>query len=228
MPYEFDPVTLDYSTFPTAEQVVQGLIGGNYWPDDADQRLSGVVQATAALASAIREFEERTGWFPFLADAAATNEERLFDATDGFGYLDLGAGLLELSSAQVQGTAFVVNRNLWLRPANATAQRKPYAQLQFAGGVQGGSPAPVPGVISVRGLWGRVREVPPDVWYAVLRYAMVLTLTGSNQDQDVVSWSKNGFSEALDTVGVIDPKTVLNYLPKEFESAVQRWKRVVC
>ena len=53
-------------------------------------------------------------------------------------------------------------------------------------------------------------------------------MTGSNQDQDLASIGEDGFSEERDVVGVIDPKTVLNYLPKEFEAAVQRWKRVVC
>lgn len=228
MAYEFDPVTIDYSAYPTAEQVVQGLVGGGYWPDDADQRAAGVVQATAARAAAIREFEERTGWYPFLADAEAADEERFFDATDGFGYLDLGAGLLELASAGVQGRDFVVGSDLWLRPSNAPAQRRPYSQIQFVNSVQGGAPFPQPNVIRITGLWGRVREVPPDVWYAVLRYAMVMTMTGSNQEQDVVSWSEDGFSEELDQVGVIDPKTVLNYLPREFQAAVRRWARVVC
>lgn len=203
------------------------LIGANVWPSDSAQAEAGEFQAETAINAAIAEFQERTGWFPFLADYAAMNESRFFDATDGLGILQLDGGLQQLSFIKVRGTLLTLNSDCWLRPSNAPGRERPYTELLLRYPVQGGSVRAEPNIIEVCGQWGRVGTVPSDVWYALLRYAAVMTMTGSNQDQDLVSISEDGFSQQLDSVGVIDPKTMLNWLPKEFEAAVKRWRRVV-
>lgn len=215
---------IDYTAWPTATQVYGQLVGGNYWPEDETQQEQNFVAATAAINSAVSEFERRTGWDPFLA-TSSTTEVRTFDAPYHDGYLDLEGGLLTLTSVTVSGTAQVLDTNVFLRPSNAVRRGMPYTQLQFP--YLGHTLYGLPNRIAVTGKWGRVTTLPADVWFAVLRYAQVLTLTSGNQDQDITSWSEDGFSEQLDTVGVIDPKTVLNYLPKEYERAIQVWKRVI-
>ena len=226
--YQLPPVVIEYTQWPTPDDVVGQMIGGRYWPSDANERVYNYVSATAGLASAVSEFERLTGWEPFLADnrAVGLTEVRFFDAPDPGGYLDLSAGLLDLVSVSVHGTAYTLDQNVYLRPSNGARQNKPYTQLQFP--YLPHSYIARPNVIAVTGRWGRFREVPPDVWFAILRYAQYLTLTSGNQDQDVASWSEDGFSEGLDTVGPLDPKTISPLLSKEFYAAVVRYKRVIC
>lgn len=217
----------DYNRYPMATDVITMLKGANVWPSDSEENDANEFQAEAAINSAVSEFEERTGWYPFLVDYSSPNESRLFDSTDDCGVLQLNAGIIDLVSVKVRGTALVLNTNCWLRPSNAPSRKKPYTEIQLQNSVQGGSVYAQPNLIEVTGMWGRVGTVPSDVWYALLRYAAVMTMTGGNQDQDLISISEDGFSQQLDSVGVIDPKTMLNWLPKEFEAAVKRWRRVV-
>ena len=225
-----DLITIDYTVWPTAQDVVRQLIGGRYWPADADEREGNFISATAGIDSAISEFERRTGWYPFLADltAPALSEPRTFDAADPQGWLDLESGLLDLQGVSIRGNAMVLNTNVFLRPSNSVSRSMPYTQLQFPyGGAFAGSVYAMPNTITVTGRWGRVRALPADVWFAVMRYAVYLTLTSGNQDQDIASWSEDGFSESLDVVGPLDAKTIAPLLRKEFDVAINLWRRVV-
>ncbi len=215
----------DFTRYPNGGDVVANIIGGGYYPSDTTQAAVTDSRAELAAQAVAAEFERRVGWEPFLAGATAT--ERVFNATDGNGLLDLEGGLISTPTLNVGGTAYDSTR-FQTMPRNAISRGRAITSLQFCSGLYSSSSYSFAPQIKVTGQWGRVATVPPDVWNACLRLAMVLVMTAGNQDQDIVSWGEDGFSEGLDQVGVIDPKTAASMLPKEFEKAVERWVRVIC
>ena len=215
----------DFTRYPNGADVVNNLIGGNYYPSDATQAAVTDSRAELAAQAVAAEFERRVGWEPFLAGATAT--ERVFVATDGGGLLDIEGGLISAPTLNVGGTAYDSTRFQTV-PLNALSKGRAITGLQFYSGLYSASNYSFVPQIKVTGRWGRVATVPADVWNACLRLAMVLVMTAGNQDQDITSWREDGFSEGLDVVGVIDPKFAAAALPKEFEKTVERWVRVVC
>lgn len=220
--------TINYTKWPTPDDLEQFLIGANVWPSEDDQVASARRQAEASLSGAVSDLEVGTGYYPFLA--GDEDETRPFTVVDEQGYLDLEGGLLSLTSVTVSGTAQTLNQQVFLEPTNAPSRRRPYEQLLFTSpySVGGGAVYRRRNAILVTGIWGFCTQIPPDVWNAVLRKGAHTTLTSTNQDPDAASLSEDGFNVQFDPVGVIDPKTLLANLEKEFEKAVAKWKRVVC
>lgn len=129
------------------------------------------------VAEARDDWEARTDWLPYLADA--DDSERTFDPPGwgGSRTLPLGGGLVSLTSLTVDGTALVSGTDFRLRPANAPAQGRPYTSAEFLCGGWGGSHwggyGP-PGSVVIVGRWGRVAALEDNVWGAILGYAASL------------------------------------------------------
>lgn len=223
----------NYTTYPTAADVELLLKSASYWPEGDDSSpkvLYAREQATIAAAGAAREFENRTGWLPFLAKPAATT--RLFDATSGDGVLEFGAGLLA-DPAPVfklaQGdTVYGVDTSYWLQPANAPDQELPYTRLQSINSIFGGRVWSWPNRLSITGRWGYCATLPPDVWVAIQKKAGVEVLASIENLQSIASISQDGFSKAYDVVGIITQKDVLDRWGKDFDRFCTRYTRATC
>ena len=155
------------------------------------------ISLQAKCDAAVAEWEERTGWRPYLtADTPQSPSTRLFDppgpaassgrASAGRGgrILYFQGGLISLNSLSVgvvpdqtgayggpgaQGTALVSNLNFYLRPQNAPARGLAYTEAEFIYPVAG-----VPQSVAIVGVWGRVAALPGDVWQGVLERAAAL------------------------------------------------------
>jgi hypothetical protein len=131
-----------------------------------------------------------------------------------------------VSAVVVNGTTLTANTQYWLQPRNSTAQGVGYTKIQlrthwaFIGFHQ-------PGMISVTGVWGRVDEVPGDVWAACLQMAGLITLTQVENGQNIASISQDGFSKALDVVGTIQQKDLASIWGKNFPSVIAAHQRVI-
>lgn len=141
------------------------------------------------LQAAIEQFENETGWKPFLQDQA--NVVRTFDPPGARGAatssdqilgggraLVFGAGLMALTSVVTgittttpNGTAQILNQDFRLLPSNASVEGRPWILVQFMQ-IQYG---PVQSV-QVTGQWGRVANCPYSVRNAILRQAARLFL----------------------------------------------------
>ena len=108
------------------------------------------------LAAAVQGWERDSGWRPFLSTGVP--ETRAFHASYN-GLVDLGGGLLSLASVALGTTAFALGTDL---RAEAFGGDVATALTLLRGGA---------GPLAVTGVWGRVAEVPPDVFEAVLARA---------------------------------------------------------
>lgn len=130
----------------------------------------------AAAASA--EWEERTGWTPFLQDGSAS--ARVFDppgdiqqnrsAGNIFGggrILGLRAGVQDsasLTSVVAGGVTMVSGTDYRLAPLNAPSSKRPYSRIEFAVPLWGAGSSVV-----VTAKWGSQAILAEDVWQALLR-----------------------------------------------------------
>jgi len=169
------------------------------WPDGGDlaQFLGDVGFDTSALATsidtyvsaAIYDFERVTGRQPFLG----TTQTRLFNPpgpndrrtrsnvmpmVGGGRRLSLQSGLVSLTSLNVGvtidnpvGTAYTANRDFFLRPNNAPAEKRPYDLIEFLNPQYGQFSS-----IQVVGMWGWQATIPDDAWLAVLSRAAIKML----------------------------------------------------
>jgi hypothetical protein len=216
---------INYAQPPLASYVKGLLIGARFWPTDPIEQRQAEMQAEMNIQGAIAEFNRRTGWHPFVNSSGAP-QTRTFTATDSNGVLELGAGLLSLTSVSMGGQSYVQDIQFWLEPANASYEGEPFTSVLF-NGRYGTSMYATPNRISITGVWGRYREWPADAWNEILRKAAIQTLAVINQEQDVASWSEDGFSESYDIVGVITPKDLFTSSTKPFDECVSRYRRVV-
>ena len=220
-----------YTSYPTAADVEALLKSAKYWPEDSDATAVALAreQAAIAAAGAAREFENRTGWLPFLAKAEPT--ARVFDATSGEGVLELGAGLLPEPAPVVSLTegssVYQEGKSYWLQSANAPDQGLPYTRLQFVHSLFGGRVWSYPNRITITGRWGYCAQLPPDVWVAIQKKAGVEVLASIENLQSIASISQDGFSKAYDIVGIITQKDVLDRWGKDFDRFCTRYTRVV-
>jgi len=212
----------DYTQNPTAADVELLLKSTTFWPvgdDDAAAVLLAREQAQITIDAAITEFEDRTGWIPFLADATATT--RYFDESNYDGYLDFGAGAVAIESVTVGTTTYTPNTQWWAFPTNALHQRRPYTGLRF-NSIQR---AFTPNRIAVSARWGYCATWPASAWLACMRLAAAQTLGQIENAQGVSNISQDGFSKGFDVVGVVTQKDLLGELTKKFESIVTVYTR---
>ncbi len=227
---------MSHLTYPTAGDIESLMRSTGYWPTDASKQALAIIQAQVAEDAAVDNWEHFTGWTPFLAQTEATT--RVFDAIDHSGLLNLEAGAVEIVSVSVNGVLQTPNQNYYLSPRNAIAQKKAITALDF--GERGiGSYLLYPhysrGGIEVTAKWGRVSEIPGDVWQAIQQLAALVVLTQVENLQSVASISQDGFTKAYDVVGIVTQKDLAaggagggGIWGRNFLEIAKRWKRVVC
>lgn len=215
-------MAVDLTAYPDEEDVQLLLQSAKLWPADSDSagQALALQQAEIAALGAKAEFERMTGWLPFLAGPSATT--RTFDATDFNGVLDLHGGLLSSPTVTVSGSAYTVDTNFYLDPANAAGQGKAWTSLRFWGHIAPGRP----NQISVTGRFGYCTSLPADVWQAIQKYAGVLTLMSIENRPNPGSIVQDGFSKSWDVVGVISQTKILDTWGKDWNGAVRRYVRV--
>lgn len=141
----------------------------------------GDVDFQSATEAAIREWEERTGWLPFLAAASTTS--RRYDppgpnrspsspwtTRGGHWRLWLGAGIVSSTTPTVvtgysdesAGTTLVNEDDFWMGPENADAKGKPWEWVEFSGGQWGEARS-----IRITARFGYSTNIADDVWQAV-------------------------------------------------------------
>ena len=133
------------------------------------------------IDSAIGDWEQRTGWEPFLADGVdvtrlydppgpnVTRQGGILNLRGGGKKLFLDAGLVALTSLNVAGIAYELGTMFWLRPDNAPARRKPFTWIEFLVPVFGS-----PQSVSITGRWGFWTAIRQQVFEAVLQHAAEL------------------------------------------------------
>lgn len=164
---------MPYPTYPLADDL-QAFLG------TPGLDIPPTLDLASKVESAIDEWEERTGWGPYLSTGQP--EMRLFDPPCHSKSLYLQSGLLSLTSLKVgvvpradgsyapgSGTLLINNRNFYAHPKNAAVRGLVATEIEFLSPVRG-----VPQSIAITGVWGRVLQVPGDVWQAVLQKAAAL------------------------------------------------------
>jgi 8-oxo-dGTP pyrophosphatase MutT (NUDIX family) len=141
----------------------------------------GDVDFQSAAEAAVREWEEQTGWLPFLA--AAANTSRRYDPPGpnrsggftgtlrgGASRLWLGAGIVSSTTPTivtgytptVAGTTLTHEDDFWMGPENADLKGKPWQFVEFSGSQFGG-----PRSIRITGRFGYSATLGDEVWEAV-------------------------------------------------------------
>lgn len=130
-------------------------------------------------AAASAEWEERTGWQPFLQDASATariynppgdrptNRDWQNNQYGGARILNLYAGIANaaaLTSVVCSGVTKVNGVDFFMAPINAPNIGRPYTRIEFVYPFWG-----LQNCITVTAQWGWGAILPEDVWQAVLR-----------------------------------------------------------
>ncbi len=153
--------------------------------ESAGISLPDSINVNDLIAMALSEFEEATGYWPFIAGSEST--ERDFAHPDS-NILDLGSGLVSLDSLTINGQAYTLNQQFTLKPQNAASNGKPYTYIDFGRHHYGGG---YPGLydggysawggsnsqpIAVTGVWGFClpSAVPAQVIQALIRKAAAI------------------------------------------------------
>lgn len=227
---------MPFVAYPTPADVEALIRSAGYWPTSSAKQSLALIQAQIGAEAAKDEFEHLTGWTPFLADEAAT--EREFDTVDTRGYIDFEGGALEIESVTINGTPLVFRTGYRPQPVNAISRKEAFTGIEVGSRFGGyssyayGSSGLNPFIVSAR--WGRVDEIPGDVWQAIQQRAALIVLTQIDNLQNIASLSQDGFSKAYDVVGTITQKDLAaggiggeGVWGKNFALIAQRWTRVV-
>jgi len=164
-----------YPTFSDLKTYLQG-IDGAIVPSDA--RLGELV------AAAIKEWEARSGWLPFLKDAA--DQTRFYNpprcSNDGV-VLDLGRGLLVITSLTVGcewdgtgGTALTLGQDFIMQPYDGGTDEKPWTGIRFRSTQYGGAKS-----LKIVGKFGYLTDCPADVAGAIKGRAAAIGFKDSAQ-----------------------------------------------
>lgn len=144
--------------------------------------MQDVMDLQGAVESATEEWENNTGWRPFLS----ATQTRTYDPPGpmrgpvgvwfginnmgGSRVLPLYTGILSVTTLKVgvtassAGTTLTLGTDFWLKPQNATSFNQPYRSIEFAV-PQWGNPQS----ITVTGPFGYSTTVPNDVWTAIIK-----------------------------------------------------------
>lgn len=215
----------DYTDYPTTEDIEVLMKSVGAWPSDTTAQAFATEQASICVAGSIKEWERRTGWIPFKKQSTDTTRE--YTQTDPYGYLDLKAGILSVTSVVVGTETYTVNDDFKLMRLNSAQAEYPFDGIRFRNPINAYNTYPVwETEIEVTGKWGFSEEIPADAWKAILRQAGVDTLSQLENQQDIASISQDGFTKAFDVVGVITQKDLLTEWNKIFDKIVGLYRRV--
>ena len=152
--------------------------------------------------AAIDEFEDRTGRKPFLIDSndvvltydapGKTAQSRTFWPISGGGrILNLGLGILSVTSITVNGVTKTANVDYRLRPYNAGANEEPYSMIEFTVPIWG--PA---GAVVITCKRGFATTLTEDVWKGVRALAGAILARDLLQG---ILWSPSTVKEGDET-----------------------------
>lgn len=215
----------DYSQYPTATDIEVLMKSVGAWPTNSTAQAFASEQASICAVGAAAEWERRTGWHPFLK--GDDDEVRTFEQTTPRGVLDLGAGLLELTSITVGTETYTEGEQFRLLGLNNSLNQYPFTTVHFKCPINAFYTRPIwDRQITITGKWGFASVIPADAWMAMLRYAGVNVLSQLENQQNVASLSQDGFSKQFDVVGVITQQDLLNEWSKIFDRTVGLYRRV--
>jgi|GEM_PF-5392481 len=216
---------IDLTQWPQTDDVQALLTASGLWPTDSGQQAAATTEIEAALGSAVVDFEQRTGWAPFLA--ANTDSTRYYAAADDRGLLSLDGGLVAITSLNVNGQAYTQNTDYWLRRSNAVAVHAPYEQIQFATCRAGALHSAAPDRIAITGRWGYTATLPANVWEGVRQGAAALTaLNLATASQGVVRVVvEDHFRQSFD-LGLRRSDRIQEWL-NEYNALLVTYRRVI-
>lgn len=198
--------------------------------------------------AAVRQWEEETGWIPFLADTSeeSADQIRYYDPPgpnrrpqiQGGSYtLDLGAGIVILETVHTgfsptsAGTAQVAGTDFNLLPHNADPLDRPWTQLEFTVPQWGARRS-----IKVVGRFGYASAVPEDAWVAILHQGVRMALpevatrlTGGARkftELGVTEEFGEGFLSGTGAFGASGDGSVGGAWGREWRDATRRYRRV--
>lgn len=169
----------DPTKYPSFRELIDLLRMSGIGLNIPDSRLQSYQDtAIQAVGQAAEEWEQMTGWLPFLSTGDV--ETRLFDGNGGE-TLHFDSGLASFTSLVIGGTTYTQGQQFVLGPANAAAKNRPYTYLDFgqrdivwrgyyANGIDnffGLCPTGLQ-TVSVTGQWGYCLSLPADARRAIL------------------------------------------------------------
>lgn len=196
--------------------------------------LAGVSYGAADIASILagveQEWEDRTGWQPFIKDGS--DNHRHFDPPCG-NRLNLKAGLMSLTSLYV-GTDYAGNNGSLLTlntdfimvhkdgqyHDGSIDDGQPITDIIFLSQYSGFERS-----IKITGKWGVADTCPSDVSRAIIRKSAALAIEELNSSAaGLLNKIKEGTVEYAYDTG--DGKATLDRYHAEFDRCVNRWKRI--
>lgn len=205
MPQAAYPTTADVQTFIEA----MGLTA----PSNLDTIVDGVVS----------EFERKTGYQPFLADAAATTWT--FDPPyqmRGF-RLNLEGAFFTVTAVEVNDTALTITDDYTLLPLNAArfVPVRGWDELMFKS-----HPGTLAGSIEVTGRRGLYAALPDDVYQAIFNKAARLGISAGSASGLDVKRVKQGTREVEYATGKDGEVLKLTAWDDEFAATITRYVRM--
>ena len=154
--------------------------------------LETLLDYEGAISAATYDWETDTGFTPFLMGTA--DEVRYFDPTNSY-QLNLCAGLLTLTSLEIDGTELTENEDFYLYPLQAPLERKPFSRVQFRVFQNG-----LPRTIVITGRWGYQETLTDDVKQAILRrsaYHLIGQIAGLRSNGGVDMWEEGDVKQSF-------------------------------
>lgn len=207
------PTAADLATFLTAN--------GLTVPADLDE--------SKYIASAIQEFERRTGFVPFFVDALTAEKALYFDAPlPSYSWLNLGCGMTSISEVKTGlgldgtgGTVLTLGTEYLTHPENALTLGKPLLALEFLNYIGTGRRS-----IKVTGRVGYTTDLGnfPEVYQGILEKAAAMELVAAMQGYSTIASVKQGPIEV--DYDVEAGRSKIDRWNNEFDLLVRRYKRV--
>jgi len=220
----------NYSVWPGGAQIAARMKGLQVWPAPGDLSPDGSDLATLFLEqcqvgadSAKAEFENRTGWTPFLITRATLAHS----ATTPNGMLELAIPAKTIYSVTIGGVALGA-ATYWTLPATAALTGKPIQFIQFSQNYFGGRAYNTPNKITIDADYGYCDVLPADVYAAATDMAVLYAIAGIQGEQDIGSIGEDGFNISQDLVGPIDDKVRKDIWPARWERIIRSRTRITC
>lgn len=169
------------------------------------------------IAGAIAEWENATGWLPFLAGASET---RTIDGPEGR-MIFPDFGIVSLTDLAIDGASYTVNTDYFLQHKIVGG---PYLAIEMDGYLTGARRS-----IALTGVFGYTATLPTDVKHAILSKAAEGAFYQATGLQGEVTREKQGpieFEYAKSSGEVQNYGGLIGTLRQTFDQAVKRYKRV--
>jgi|GEM_PF-5527299 len=196
---------------------------GDTSPDGSDLAVLFAEQCQIGADAAKAEFENRTGWKPFLVTRATLAHS----ATTPDGLLQLLMPAKTIYSVTVSGSA-IDPSTYWTMPQTAALTGAPIQFIQLSQNYFGGRVYNTPNKIVVDADYGYSDKIPADVYGAAVNMAVLYAIAGIQGESDIGSVSEDGFSISSDLVGPIDDKVRKDIWPAQWEKIIRTYMRMTC